>query len=76
VSVPFPVNDLFWRNEITLTSSYAANYNEHMMSMEFIRQGKVNVRDMITHRLPLHDAAEGFRLVETAGESIKVIIAP
>ncbi len=76
VSVPLPVNALFWRNEITLTSSYAANYTEHMKSMELIRQGKVNVRDMITHRLPLNDTAEGFRLVETAGESIKVIITP
>lgn len=76
VSVPLPVNDLFWRNEITLTSSYAANYSEHMTSMELIRQGKVNVRDMITHRLPLEETAEGFRLVELAGESLKVIITP
>jgi L-iditol 2-dehydrogenase len=76
VSVPLPVNDLFWRNEITLTSSYAANYKEHMISMELIRQGNVNVRDMITHRLPLEDTAEGFRLVEGAGESLKVIITP
>ncbi len=76
VSVPLPVNDLFWRNEITLTSSYAANYREHMISMELIRQGKVNVRDMITHRLPLTETAEGFRLVERAEESLKVIITP
>lgn len=76
VSVPLPVNDLFWRNEITLTSSYAANYNEHMTSMELIRQGKVNVLDMITHRLPLEHTAEGFRLVERAEESLKVIITP
>lgn len=76
VSVPLPVNDLFWRNEITLTSSYAANYNEHMTAMELIRQRNVNVRDMITHRLPLSETAEGFCLVERAEESIKVIITP
>lgn len=76
VSVSLPVNELFWRNEITLTSSYAANYNEHMMSMELIRCGNVNVRDMVTHRLPLTETAEGFRLVERAGESLKVIITP
>ncbi len=76
VSVPLPVNDLFWRNEITLTSSYAANYHEHMTAMELIRQGSVNVLDMVTHRLPLNEAAEGFRLVERAEESIKVIITP
>jgi len=74
VKVSLPVNQLFWRNEITLTSSYAANYNEHMTAMEFIRQKKVNVKDMITHRLPLSEIQKGFRLVEDAKESIKVII--
>ena len=75
-TVPLPVNDLFWRNEITLTSSYAANYAEHVTAMELIRQKKVNVADMITHRLPLEDTAKGFALVEQAAESLKVIIEP
>ncbi|HTR44227.1 MAG TPA: zinc-dependent dehydrogenase [Thermodesulfovibrionales bacterium] len=76
VTVPLPVNDLFWRNEITLTSSYAANYEEHASALELIRQRKINVRDMITHRLPLSETAKGFRLVQEARESIKVIIEP
>ncbi len=75
-AVPLPVNDLFWRNEITLTSSYAANYNEHIIAMEYIRQGRINVRSMITHRLPLAETAKGFQLVEDAGNSLKVIIEP
>jgi L-iditol 2-dehydrogenase len=75
-TVPLPVNDLFWRNEITLTSSYAANYAELMAAMELIRSGRVNVREMITHRLPLGEAGEGFRLVSEAEESIKVIVEP
>jgi L-iditol 2-dehydrogenase len=76
VTVPLPVNDLFWRNEITLTSSYAANYAELMAAMELIRSERVNVKEMITHRLPLGEAQEGFRLVSEAEESIKVIIEP
>jgi len=75
-AVPLPVNALFWRNEVTLTSSYAANYEEHAAALELIRQGKVVVADMITHRLPLARAGEGFRLVSEAGESLKVIIRP
>jgi L-iditol 2-dehydrogenase len=75
-AVPLPVNDLFWRNEITLTSSYAANYSEHAIAMELIRQKRVNVLDMITHRLPLSDTGHGFGLVEAAQESLKVIIEP
>lgn len=73
---PLSVNDIFWRNEITLTSSYAANYREHMAALELIRQGKVNVKDMITHRLPLSEARKGFELTEKGDESIKVIIEP
>jgi L-iditol 2-dehydrogenase len=76
VTIPLPVNDLFWRNEITLTSSYAANYGEHVIAMELIRQKRVNVRDMITHRLPLEETQKGFHLVEEANESLKVIIEP
>ncbi len=74
--VPLPVNRLFWRNEITLTSSYAANYEEHMSAMELIRSGRVRVKDMITHTLPLERTQEGFALVESGGESLKVIIRP
>jgi L-iditol 2-dehydrogenase len=74
--VPLPVNRLFWRNEITLTSSYAANYEEHIAALEFIRSGRVGVQDMVTHILPLAKTQEGFRLVEEAGESMKVIIKP
>jgi L-iditol 2-dehydrogenase len=76
VTVPLPVNDLFWRNEITLTSSYAANYSEHSIAMELIRQKRVNVLEMITHRMPLSETGHGFKLVEEAQESLKVIIEP
>jgi L-iditol 2-dehydrogenase len=69
-----PFNELFWRNEITLTSSYAANYAEHIAAMELIRQKRVKVRDLITHRLPLSETQKGFQLVEAAKESLKVII--
>ncbi len=75
-TVPLPVNDLFWRQEITLTSTYAANYHEHMTAMELIHQKKVNVRDMITHRLPLSETQRGFQLTERGEDSMKVIIEP
>jgi L-iditol 2-dehydrogenase len=75
-TVPLPVNRLFWRNEITLTSSYAADPAEHLEAMELIRSGRVKVSDMITHRLPLARSQEGFGLVVKGGESLKVIIEP
>lgn len=76
VSVPLSINKLFWRNEITLTSSYAASPAEHREALELIRTQKVNVKDMITHRLSLSETGLGFKLTADGGDSIKVIIEP
>lgn len=74
--VTMPFNKLFWRNEITLTSSYAGSPSDHVEALKLIAKGKVKVKNLITHRLPLDKISEGFRLVAGAGESLKVIIKP
>lgn len=71
-----PINEFFWRNEVTLLSSYAASPEEHLGALELIRAKKVRVGDMITHRFGLKDIQKGFKLVAEAKESIKVIIEP
>ena len=75
VKVPVPINQ-FWRNEITIKTSYGAAPNDLAESLAILAEGKLNVEDMITHRLSLRQAAEGFRLMAEAGESLKVIIEP
>jgi L-iditol 2-dehydrogenase len=74
--LPVELNEFFWRQERMLISSYAAGPLEHRQALEFIRSGKVRVKEMITHRLPLQETARGFSLVRQAGESLKVIIEP
>lgn len=76
LTIPFSVNDTFWRTEVTLTSSYAGTPDEHREAIKLISQKKVNVRDMITHRLALAEAQKGFELVMNAKDSLKVIIEP
>lgn len=71
-----PVNKLFWKQEITLTSTYAASPAEHAEAMELISTGRVKVNEFITHTLPLDKAQEGFKLVAEGRKSIKVIIRP
>lgn len=71
-----PFNKLFWRNEITLTSSYAGSPDDHVQALKLISSGKIKVKDMITHRLALDKINEGFKLVAEAKESLKVIIEP
>jgi len=73
--VTIPLND-FWRNEITVMTSYGAAPDDLKESLELISKHKVNVKDMITHRLSLAEAGKGFQLVAEAKESIKVIIEP
>jgi L-iditol 2-dehydrogenase len=75
VELPVPVND-FWRNGITLLPSYGAAPIDCIQAIELIRSRRVPVAKMITHRLPLEETALGFKLVEEAKESIKVIIEP
>jgi len=73
--LPLPINE-FWRNEITLLTSYAAIMDDLQETIELLRARRVEVTDLITHRLPLAQTGEGFRLMEAAGESMKVIIEP
>ena len=75
VNLPVPINQ-FWRNEITIKTSYGAAPNDLKKSLAILAQKKLNVKDMITHRLGLRQAAEGFRLMAAAGESLKVIVEP
>ena len=76
VTIPISINDLFFRNDITLTTSYAGSPADYEAALELIRARSVNVRDMITHRLPLAETGLGFQLVAKAQDSIKVIIEP
>jgi L-iditol 2-dehydrogenase len=75
VKVPLPINQ-FWRNEITLRTSYGAAPNDLEESMAVLASKRLNVKDMITHRLSLREAQEGFRLMAEAGQSLKVILEP
>ncbi len=76
VTIPVSINDLFWRNEVTVMSSYAGSPQDHFMALEKIGSKKINVRDMITDRLGLAETGTGFKLVQEAKDSIKVIIEP
>jgi len=76
IKIPLPFNELFWRTEITLTSSYAGSPKDYKEALDLIASRRLNISEMITHRLGLLDTALGFKLVAEAKESIKVIIEP
>jgi len=56
VQVPFPFNAM-WREEITMTSSYGGGPRDIEAAIELLAKKRVAVVDLITHRLPLAEAA-------------------
>lgn len=65
-----------WRRGVSLVHSYGAAPAELFMALDLIAQGRIDVASMVTHRLPLELAQQGFRLVAAARESLKVILEP
>ena len=73
-----PIND-FWRNEIKLMPSYGNAPNDALEAIELIRAGRIDVNELISHRVSFDNIAEGFQM--TAGgkdkdgnPSLKVIV--
>jgi L-iditol 2-dehydrogenase len=66
----------FWRDEISMFFSYGASPDDLKKAIELIEEGLVNVRKMITHKVPLSDIMHGFKLVSEAKASLKVIVVP
>jgi L-iditol 2-dehydrogenase len=75
VEIPFPLFDL-WNKGVKMVSTYAGGPRDIADAIELIRFKKVTVTDMISHKLPLSEAAKGFKLVDQAQESIKIVLYP
>jgi L-iditol 2-dehydrogenase len=75
-TVPISVNDLFWRNDITITTTYAGSPADCATALALIQSKRVRVGEMITHRLGLAETGLGFQLVGEGKDCLKVIIEP
>jgi len=75
INIEVPIND-YWRNEVTLMTSYGAAPMDLDMAYNWLLAKRINVRDLITHRLYFSQAQEAFDVVCEANESLKVILEP
>ncbi|MFC1533793.1 alcohol dehydrogenase catalytic domain-containing protein [Thermodesulfobacteriota bacterium] len=77
-TIPGTYNDIFWRTEITLTSSYAGSPADCIAAINLIKSGSIPVKRLITLQLALEKGAKGFTAVANPleHECIKVIIEP
>ncbi len=73
VDLPVPVHE-FWRNNIKIIHSYGSSPLDATVAIELIASKRVPVSRMITHRVGLGEAGEGFRLVAESQDSIKVVV--
>ncbi len=76
VSLPLSINALFWRRDVTMTTTYAGGPGDCVTALDLIAHGRLNLEEMITHRFGLADTVLGSRLVAEGNDSIKVIIHP
>lgn len=75
LNVEIPFNAL-WREEVTMTSSYGGSPRDIRDAIELLASRRIDASDLISHILPLTEAAKGFRLVAAAKDSMKVILRP
>lgn len=75
VEVSVPIND-FWRKSIRILHSYGASPSDLSEATGLLHAKKIPVKSLITHRLELNEAAQGFKLVAEAKDCIKVILEP
>lgn len=77
-TLPTTINDIFWRTETTLTSSYAGAPADCKTALALIKEKAVPVLKTVTHRMALRQGPEGFKQVcsPTEHDCIKVIIEP
>jgi L-iditol 2-dehydrogenase len=74
-TLELPAHDV-WKRGLTIVHTYAGPPADMRAALELMDTKRVDVTPMITHRLPLAETQEGFRLTAVAGESLKVIVEP
>ncbi len=67
---------IFWRQEIIIIFSYGASPYDIQQAIELINSNRINVRNVVTHKVSISDIRLGFRLAAEAKESLKVIVVP
>ncbi len=66
-------NRLYFK-DITITTSYSCGPDDTQEALSLIEKGLVRAVDVVTHRFSIDSTAKAYRLVATAGESLKVLI--
>ncbi len=64
----------FFIRELSLVTSYSTTEREMKAALKLIQSGTLNLQTMITHRFPLKEAEEAFRVADEAKNALKVLV--
>ena len=72
--VALDLGAVFFR-EVTIQSTYSAGPLDTRDALALIASGAIDAGALVSHRLPLSEVAEAFRLARS-GEAVKVVVEP
>jgi len=61
-------------SEIKIVPSYSTSHIETRAALQLISSGKIMAKELITHRFPLSQTAEAFRIAAHSKECLKVVV--
>ena len=72
-TLPLPTFDFYFK-ELRLVPSYSCGPVETRRALDLISAGVVGARHVVTHRFPLDDAAEAYRVAAVDKSAIKTLV--
>jgi L-iditol 2-dehydrogenase len=73
--VTIPISS-FWTREMRILTSYYCGPGDIEDAMQLLAAHAIEVDSLVTHRLPLTQIADGFRMVLEGKVAVKVIVEP
>ena len=71
--ITYDANYVF-ANEITILTSGYSIRKEVETALELISSGKIDVKQLISHRLPINESQKAFDLAHKGEKAIKIVI--
>ncbi len=63
-------------DQVTVTSRYSSDHTDTYSYIRLLEAGRIDAERAISHRFDIADAAEAFRLLVEAEESLKIVVYP